>query len=302
MPKNMLMNSLVYKQLKSILFFLIIFFSLIFSACKKKDTLIQAETVENEIEFLEAYSSEEDDYSWIDSLIENTIEEIAAEKLEAMQEIQSIIDSPYSILASETDFVEKRLTDSQNNLKIMEYGEEIFTPSTIDGKLVLVHKFKENVWRIFYDENYRLVKKEIWQIKTASDAKKISTEEYDYSPVFENRPVRKKITQDKDSSELKWTYDSEGRIIIEEEIIVKSSVKKTKMQKYYFNEDEQIPPGYEYWEDGSITLKKIYSSKNDYYVQTFLEDDFSVITYYNDNKKTKEEYFLQNEIVRVREY
>lgn len=299
------MNFLDYKRFFNIKYFLFLLIVLVFaSSCKKnkpdseiKESSDAAEQTEPSFEF---YTPEFDDGQWVNQVIDLTMEEISAEQLESLSEIQSIINSPYSVSSNEVEFVEKRLTDSLNNLKFMEYGEEIFIPKKQDNLLVMVHKYKDSVVRNYLDQDNHLVKKEYWSIKSADDAKKIRTETYSYNQ--DNKPVTKKIEVENQLCEYYWTYDDKGRLVQENEIIRKDNNYSSKTQIYIYNSNDEIPPSYEYYENGEIKNKMVYSSKKDYWVQTFFEDDFSVITYYEQNLKVREEYLSGEEVVRQKVY
>lgn len=297
------MNFLDYKfifQKKYILLFLVLI--LIFSsACKnKKSEADVAENQDESSEFVEFFSPEFDDGNWVYEIIDQTMEELAADQIDSLSEIQSIINSPYTVSANEVEFVEKRLTDSLNNLKIMEYGEEIFIPIKQENQLVFIHKYKDTVVRYFLDEENRLKKQEYWLIKSADDSKKIRTETFDYNQ--SNKPVRKKIEVENQSSEYFWTYDDKNRLVREDEIIHKENSTSSKSQIYIYNKNDEIPPDFEYYENGEIKNKQVYNSKTDYWVQTYFEDSFSVITFYENNLKVREQYLSEDEVVREKVY
>lgn len=296
------MNSLDCKILrKYFLLFSCVILVLFFIGCKKQNT-VENEEEQNDVISEFFYSPEFDDGSWLEDLINSTMEELAADQLDSLLEIESIIKSPYSVSANEVDFVEHRLTDSNKNLVIMEYGEEIFSPQKINDQLVFVHKYKDTVIRQFFDKDYRLAKNEIWEIKENGENKKLKTEEYKYHELFLSRPVSKKTTIDDQSSQMLWQYDYNGRIISEEEIITKGKKKTSKKQIYIYKENSEVSPDFEYYENGVLLQKNIYTSKTEYSVQIFFEDEFSVKTFYDNNKKIKEQYFSNNELVREKSY
>ena len=75
---------------------------------------------------------------------------------------------------------EKEYTDKTGDLKFLEYEDEIFIPQVTEDGYITVQALKEDVKRSYYDKKYRLVKKEMWNIKSASDAKLLETDEFFY--------------------------------------------------------------------------------------------------------------------------
>ena len=66
---------------------------------------------------------------------------------------------------------------------------------------------------------------------------------------------------------------------------------------------EDFPPDFEYFENDVLKMKNKYSSqKGSYTSQIFFEDDFSVKTYYIEEKKVKEIYYSGESVLRVKNY
>ena len=76
----------------------------------------------------------------------------------------------------------------------------------------------------------------------------------------------------------------------------------TKRQNYSYKKDEEIPPDYEYYENGELKIKTTYTTKTEYTTQVFFDDSFSVITYYDDGKKLRDEYYNKDTFVREKIY
>lgn len=306
----MLTNFLVYKNKLFCFFFL---FLLFFISCNKKNSqenkvmedsnqVVQEEINEQSIQpskSLELNVQKDSELINEDSAQEEVFEEELAQ-LET--EIQSIIDAPFTVAENEKEFVENRLISSSQNLVIMEYNEEIFLPKINQNNFSFVHKYKDNVFRLFYDKEYRLIKKEIWQIKSINENKLLKTEEYEYARNFFNKLSKKIIILENQKQELFWTYDKEGRIIQEKEVITKDKVKTSKMQKYFFNNNLENIPDYEYWENDVLLHKKNYQSKDNYSIQIYFDDNFSVLTYYENSVRKKEQYFNNEQMVREKLY
>ena len=75
-------------------------------------------------------------------------------------------------------------------------------------------------------------------------------------------------------------------------------------RKYvYKRNDENLPPDFEYFENEILKMRNKYSSqKGSYTSQIFFEDGFSVKTYYIEEKKVKEIYYLGDSVLRIKNY
>lgn len=76
---------------------------------------------------------------------------------------------------------EKIITGKNDQLSFYEFENEELVPQQTEEGLVVIHSSDGNIIRNFYDSNYRLIKKEEWNIKSASDSVKRKTENYIYS-------------------------------------------------------------------------------------------------------------------------
>ena len=219
----------------SLLFFVVVILSLSLISCKKKNPLVDeinsdtAKTTEpSDEELYNFYSPAEDDASWVESLLMQIEEERIAEELSKMEstlEDYQVEDNQSGSEAAVSDNTEpqeelnpvekffeeakegKVITGKNNELRFYEFEKEILAPQFTDDGLVVVHSNDSSVTRNFYDLKYQLVKQEEWTIKSASDAKKLKTEEFVYSE--ENGKVIKKdiITEKTRESVL---YNAEG--------------------------------------------------------------------------------------------
>lgn len=319
-------------------FVVLITFGLVFTACSRKDKNKESNaplsTEENSSESLELidnldfYVPALDDGEWVDYVLSSMEEERIADELESMSELESVLRGGHTYENESDKPVEVRLLDSLNELKIMEYGNEIFIPDFSGGKLVFINKCKEKVTRFFYDERYRLVKKEHWNIpdeKTAS----ISLEEeltYAYDNVI---PYSKTVTSGDSRSRTvyndkglphvleiykysdktkrwnilnssSWEYDEEKRITKEEVTDYTGAKTSVKTELYYYKTEDMSD--YEYYEDGNLKISIVYSSKTAYTKQIFFDEDFSVKTYYDEDKKIRDEYYNGDTFVREKIY
>lgn len=235
--------------------------------------------------------------------------------------------------------VEKRLLDSKNRLKRMEYNAEVFIPQKLGDKYVSVHFYGKLAVRTFYDSLYRIIKKETWSISNIKESKIEIQEEYKYHEKntkpkeriikSENKTVKDlfdengRIIQNKnyliqEEKEIlqfttNWKYDKAGNVIQEENIeneydgenIIKTNIKKEKFiyknQKKSQTEDE-IPPDYEYYEDNILKIKTEYTDVENYVTKIFFEDDFVVTSYYENGKKIKDVYSVGGIVRREKKY
>lgn len=232
--------------------------------------------------------------------------------------------------------VEKRVLDSQSRLKFMEYSDEILVMQAQNKDTVIIHGNGSRVVRSFYDERCRLIKKEIWSIPDIEKAKLLSKEEIGYLP--ENNKVRnRKITADNKiidynydemgrgisvkiyeiENDLKlltksstWEYSGSGKILEEENIentysdgkLVTSNSKKEKYT--YLRQQESDPEKlayYEYYENGILKIKTNYS-ENSYTTKIDFDDNYSVISYYENGKKVKDVYTIGGIVRRTKIY
>ena len=121
-------------------------------------------------------------------------------------------------------------------------------------------------------------------------------------------------------SEMNWKYDEDGNLVKEQGVdneykdgvLVKQNAKeqmyvydKKKVKKGGKGDDsdnEDIPPIYEYYEDGKLKIRTEHTAKNDYTTKIYFEDDFVLTTYYENNKKVKDVYTVGGLVKRVKTY
>ncbi|MBR5647161.1 MAG: hypothetical protein IKX23_11025 [Treponema sp.] len=267
-----------------------------------------------------------DDGEWVDNVLNGIEEQRIGEDIMSFLENNASITVPYNMdNPEEAVSVEKRLLDSKLRLKSMEYGKEIFIPQQLGEKKIFISTDSKNFMRSFYDDFYRLIKTESWDIPDIKNAKLICSEEYSYNGKSEYPEI--KVTRANDSlikvfykpesslarlsefydknalqKSFTWKYDDSDRLTEEVESDFSSGVTFEKKQVYIYNIDEEIPPDYEYYENGEIKLKTQYSSKNDYVTVITFDEGLSVTSYYENNKKTKDVYMQDDVIIREKKY
>lgn len=283
---------------------------------------------------------------WVDELLIKIEEERIADEisemedtLEQLEELQEPEINPEEEIekALEEDIEAKELLNSTNELKFMEFDKEIFIPQKTNEGLILIHSVDGNTTRNFYDNSYRLIKKEIWNIKTVDNSRLIQTEEYIYEE-DKNKPSKIIVSSEESIKEVNYTtegfisfvdnyimykdekiitsklsrvYDDENRILSEESVDYKYKDEKykkidykfTKKHVYKYNEGEDIPPDFEYFEDDVLKMKNKYSiEKGNYTSQIFFEDGFSVKTYYEEELKVRDVFYQNDEVIREKIY
>ncbi len=250
-------------------FLLTLLFSVLIISCKKKngkgDTTVSAvENEKKEADENSIYLPSEDDGSWVEALLMRLEEERIAEQLAEMEDSrlnyelleETLLD--YEEQEAQKEELENKeaeeknpielffeqarqgkvLSGKNNEMRFFEFDNEILAPQYTDDGLVIVCSIDGNVIRNYYNPSYRIYKKEEWQIKSASDAKKLRTENFIYDETTEKiknkeiytsdsteyvsydenaSPVlSKKYVLDKEKEyilmERSWTYDNQNRV------------------------------------------------------------------------------------------
>ena len=227
-------------------------------------------------------------------------------------------------------------TGKNDLLSFYEFDNEIFTSQDSEGNHILVHSMKEKVNRFFYDDEYKLIKKEVWNIPSVFKAVLEKTETYKY---FENSKVvsEKEITgpytvenvkysndgktlsaekyavfEDKEHITEKrlFSYDDDGNLLSDElkEYFYKADDYKnldysfTKKYLYSYN-DEGIPPDFKYFENGILKMQNKYSTeKGNFTSRIFFDEGLSVKSYYENNIRVRDVYYRNNSIIREKVY
>ena len=227
-------------------------------------------------------------------------------------------------------------TGKNDLLSFYEFDNEIFTSQDSEGNHILVHSMKEKVNRFFYDDEYKLIKKEVWNIPSVFKAVLEKTETYKY---FENSKVvsEKEITgpytvenvkysndgktlsaekyavfEDKEhiTEKRHFSYDDDGNLLSDElkEYFYKADDYKnldysfTKKYLYSYN-DEGIPPDFKYFENGILKMHNKYSTeKGNFTSRIFFDEGLSVKSYYENNIRVRDVYYRNNSIIREKVY
>ncbi len=284
------------------------------------------------------FYDELDDCLWVDSLL-ITIEELRiAEEISSLEEdfeefsMEEESEEIERILSNEIEINE--ILDADKDLKFMEYDDEVFVPQKTENGWIIIHSNKDIVTRTMYDDLYRIVEKEKWIIKSSSDAKNETKENYEYYEDTYN--LNKKTVNTEDSERITY-YNQEGLIYKAEtyekqedkKILISESIRTYENNKissneeieynyknnyktldykfskkyiYFYNSDEEIPADFKYYENNQLKMYSKYSAKDSYINQIYFDGGFSVKTVYESGKKVKEIYYLNNEVTRINLY
>lgn len=287
--------------------------------------------------------SGDDTAVWVDELLikieeERIADEIAEmeDSLEEYEDVQEHYEEEIEKALDENIEATEYLDDT-DLLKFMEFDEEVFIPQKINDGLFLIHSVGGNVTRSFYDNSYRVTKKETWNISSVERSDLVQTEESIYDGesvrpqkiIVSSKNTVKEINYNSDglitlvenfdiykdknyiTSKITRVYDDEKRLIAEQSVdytykdekYKKIDYKFTKKHIYKYNEGEDIPPDFEYFEDNVLKMKNKYSTKKGTYTsQIFFEDGFSVKTYYEEELKVRDVFYMNDEITREKIY
>lgn len=281
------------------------------------------------------YVAEADNGEWLDSLFINSEEERIAGEIEALDQENEILNKEIesSISRNGEEIITLR---EDNTLSLMSFDDEIFMPGKIGDFFVITTASKDSTCREFYDNLYRLVKKEYWKITNPKDSVIIKEEEYQYNEES-FKPLKKSIkSQDAKEEDFYnqaglitekllysiyeekeyltekslWKYNQDNKVLENIKIThtyddTFQNLSDTFEQKYLFTykNGDDIPPDQEYYEDNILKLKSNYTEIEGKYSSTiYFDDSFSVTTYYEDNAKIREIYKSNNKVWRIKNY
>lgn len=295
------------------------------------------------IEVSGLYFSELDSGSWVEDAVLLAEEERIADEINELDNMFTTLSFEEENRAEEiekllTDVIEEKIyTDKDSRLSLLEYGSEILIPVITDKYKIIIKGDEKEISRYFYDDFYRLVKKELWSIEE-DDIELKDSEEYEFST--EERKPASKIVELNDTRErtqydgkgnliksekyfvyegkeyliyvFDCEYDKDNRIVMEEKqesvydetySKVLESFNKKYVYVYHDDYEEDIPADFEYYEDDVLKMVNRYSNKNGTYTsQIFFDQILSVQTYYENNKKVKDVYLMNNIVKRVKNY
>lgn len=261
------------------------------------------------------------------------LEEVANENSDIFEEKNDEIEK---IIKSEE--MQKEFTDKNGNLIFMEFEQERFIPQKTENGYLIIHSQNNQVTKKLYNFDFRLESVEKRNIKQSTlheEQKPDFVQKYFYDEETQN--VNKTETTEASQKIISF-YDENKKLtkkqvytIQNEQIYVvfennikydeNLNIKENQSIEYFYNEDfseqtgtftkkyiytqnqEEIPPDFEYYEDDILKMRNKYSSeKGTYTSQIFFEDGLSVKIYYQNDKKKKEVYFADETILKVKNY
>lgn len=237
---------------------------------------------------------------------------------------------------------QKEISSKNGNLIFMEYDKEQFIPKKTENGYEIIHGQNNNVTRNYYNQKFLLESSQKWVIepsKIQQNQNPVSIENYFYDDNTSSVIKTEKITYDGDVQNLQTVFyndkkqisqKKEYKIIDEKkQLVVQNNFKydnegniiQNEKTEYFYNEDfsvltdqfsrkyvykmngENLPPDFEYFENDVLKMKNKYSSqKGRYTSQIFFDDDYSVKTYYIEEKKVKEVFYSGETVLRVKDY
>lgn len=299
------------------------------------------------------FYEESENENWVDDALISIEEERIANEI---NEIESELETNSQIDFSETENdinskldenkQSKEIVDFANELKFMEFDNEILMPQKTDDGMYMIHAKQNNVELLKYDKQYRLLQKEIWNITSENQSTIEAQENFTYFD--ETHTVQTKTTQTKDTkkiitfneesliqsikeyalkedkeyitSETLRFYDAQNRVIKDSKTLYtykkdydKINYTFEKRYEYKYNEDnyqdndqnteDEIPPDFNYYENDILKMKNVYAKRKGAYTsQIFFEGGLSVKTIYVDNLRTRDIYYQDNEVSRIKDY
>lgn len=237
---------------------------------------------------------------------------------------------------------QKEIVSKNGTLIFMEFEQEKLIPKKTENGYEIIHSQNNSVTRNYYNQNFLLESSQKWEIepsKIQENQNPVSIENYFYDEKTSAVTKKETITYDGELQNLQIiVYNDRKQISSKEEyqiidkkrnLIQKNDLKYDKdgniiqneKTEYFYNQnfsvlteqfsrkyvykinEDDFPPDFEYFENDVLKMRNKYSSqKGNYTSQVFFEDDFSVKTYYIEEKKVKEVYYSGESVLRVKNY
>lgn len=261
------------------------------------------------------------------------LEEVANENSDIFEEKNDEIEK---IIKSEE--MQKEFTDKNGNLIFMEFEQERFIPQKTENGYLIIHSQNNQVTKKLYNFDFRLESVEKRNIKQSTlheEQKPDFVQKYFYDEETQNV---NKIETTEASQKIISFYDENKKLTKKQIYTIQNeqiyavfennikydenlNIKENQSIEYFYNEDfseqtgtftkkyiytqnqEEIPPDFEYYEDDILKMRNKYSpEKGTYTSQIFFEDGLSVKIYYQNDKKMREVYFADETILKVKNY
>lgn len=198
---------------------------------------------ENLFETFAWYLPSDDSGKWIDSLLISLEEERIADEILMMDNKDQRFLYENSDLA-ETEggdeaekIEEKYFYQDGNTLSHFEYGDEIFMmnklPENSDGEVLSsVHKDSISLRRYFYDSEFKILKKEIWEL-SGKILNQRETYKYDFDSKNPSQKIIEEFTQSTQNDGVKTELSSKTEIFYAPDSLVEA---ENKYQMISFNQ------------------------------------------------------------------
>lgn len=276
------------------------------------------------------YSPAEDNASWVEALLLKIEEERIAEDLEKMEselaeyqlntetektdDRQTEVETSQDSLESQTtekSLVEKFFEEAREGKSILgkkqelhffEFDNEILSPQYTDDGFVIVHSSDSTVTRNFYNEEYLLEKREDWNIKSASNSKRIKTELFNYSP--ETKKIVEKEIQTEEYDET-VSYNEESQPVSSKRYILEKEKKYLiQERKWIYDSQNRIISDfqneYKYINDDYKTKPEIISRRYEYaYNDLQTEDNDKIKDNENKSEIPPDFKYYENDVLKM---
>lgn len=328
--------------------------ALYLSSCKKGKDKAAEKIPDNDTEITESPAQ---DFNEAEELSENAAEPSDEELLEytddmSIEELANY-EAEEERIAASIEALENHISDGETEenfktadefcgrddlLSFSQFDDEVIEVSRFDDKRVMIYSIGNKVNRRFFDEEYRLIKTEYWEIASFDNSKiykkeffhykgdehryYMKTVDYDegcedyyYRPdgIVEKSESYKKVKGKKYITEIcRWTFDSQKRITQvktrtfsyndEEDTKRRDVFVKTFTYKYNppAEDGQEIPPDVKYYENDVLKSYERYSVTPGSYTQHYYFDNgISIKTWYVDNKKVREIVYQNDKVMRV---
>ena len=135
--------------------------------------------------------------------------------LSKITEDDKILDDVKNLVESaNSSSIERRIFDSEQNLSLFSFNDEILAIQKRDNKNILVSSDDKKTIRRFFDEKSRVYKKEIWDISGSFQNSYLKNEElYFYD---EEKTVPSSATLLEENFKYKLTYNETGKVVASE--------------------------------------------------------------------------------------
>ena len=235
-------------------------------------------------ELLDSSFTGEIDVSYENPIDKNYVEEFYAAKINSsydfsvktpdllnsdlskITEDDKILDDVKNLVESaNSSSLERRIFDSEQNLSLFSFNDEILAIQKRDNKNILVSSNDKKTIRRFFDEKNRVYKKEIWDISGSFQNSYLKNEEYYFYD--EEKTVPSSATLLEENLKYKLTYNEAGKVVAGEKYEYIPDTKaaeneqKTKKSNVLDKGDNYIlrsKTNWKYNDEGKI-IEKLFS-------------------------------------------